>query len=308
MSDDLVERKARGQHGVVTTAQALDLGLDRWGLSAMVKAGRLVRLGRGVYALPSPELETDDGRHEAMARGALLTYPTAALAGVTAVAAHGLPVIGALPKRPRLVSAVPSEVLTQSLILRPRRQASVGDSEWGRAVSVQDAVVQVALEHGTGPGLVAGDAALHAGTVSLKLLEEVAARVEGWPRYGRVRTMMCHLDGRSESPGESLVRLELAVGGIATTPQVEIHDEHGRLAGRVDLLVDGYKLIVEFDGMVKYRDGGTEAVISEKRREDLLRSLGYVVVRVVWADLDKPGKILAAVRKAMATAMPCAAA
>lgn len=308
MSDDLLERKALGQHGLVTTSQAADLGVDRWALSALVAAKQLVRLGRGVYALPAPELETPGGRHEAMARGALLTYPAAALSGITAVLAYGLPTVGELPTRPRLVADLPREVLTQSLILRPRRGECLVPTDWGQTVAVADAVVQVAREHGTGPGLVAADAALHSGVVTVEQLEKVAERVNGWPRYGRVRTMMAMLDGRSESPGETLLRLELTAAGIETTPQVEIRDPQGRLVGRVDLLVKGLKLVIEFDGLVKYRDGGAEALVAEKRREDELRALGYVVVRIVWADLHHPVQLLARVRAAMKLAAPAPAA
>lgn len=40
-------------------------------------------------------------------------------------------------------------------------------------------------------------------------------------------------------------------------------------------------------------------LLMEKRREDALRALGYVVVRVTWADLDHPGRVPAMVRRAM---------
>jgi len=40
----------------------------------------------------------------------------------------------------------------------------------------------------------------------------------------------------------------------------------------------------------------------EKRREDRLRRLGYVVVRLTWADLERPGGVAAAVRRAIKAA------
>lgn len=66
-----------------------------------------------------------------------------------------------------------------------------------------------------------------------------------------------------------------------------ITDEHG---------------IVEFDGKVKYRGDDGTALFDEKRREDRLRSLGYIVVRIIWADLETRGAAVAKVRRAMAAA------
>lgn len=33
---------------------------------------------------------------------------------------------------------------------------------------------------------------------------------------------------------------------------------------------------------------GRQALVAEKRREDRLRDLGFQVVRVTWAELDRP--------------------
>lgn len=38
----------------------------------------------------------------------------------------------------------------------------------------------------------------------------------------------------------------------------------------------------------------------EKRREDALRALGFIVIRVTWADLFEPGRLDAMVRQAKA--------
>jgi hypothetical protein len=51
---------------------------------------------------------------------------------------------------------------------------------------------------------------------------------------------------------------------------------------------------------VKYRgDGGADALLAEKRREDRLRELGYEVVRVTWDELAQPERIHARVRAAL---------
>ena len=57
---------------------------------------------------------------------------------------------------------------------------------------------------------------------------------------------------------------------------------------------------MEFDGLVKYADaGGRTALAAEKHREDRLRSMGYQVVRLTWADLARPQRVEALIRTAM---------
>lgn len=112
-------------------------------------------------------------------------------------------------------------------------------------------------------------------------------------------------DGRAESVGESWLRVLLADLGLpAPLPQAEIRDEHGLLVGRVDFLFEQYGVIVEFDGAVKYADGGPRALLAEKAREDRLRDLGYQVVRVSWPDLSQPAELLAKIRRAIARSGP----
>jgi very-short-patch-repair endonuclease len=90
--------------------------------------------------------------------------------------------------------------------------------------------------------------------------------------------------------------------GFDVTPQVVIPD--GSLTWRVDFLVDGTRVAVEFDGLVKYDTGA--ALVEEKRREDRLRALGYEVVRFAWADLNRPqyvrGQVLQAIARAQRAA------
>ncbi|MBP6526067.1 MAG: DUF559 domain-containing protein [Dermatophilaceae bacterium] len=114
--------------------------------------------------------------------------------------------------------------------------------------------------------------------------------------------MLLFVDGRRESVGESRCAVAMAMAGIEVTPQALIVDEDGELVGRVDFLVTGTNVIVEFDGKVKYASGDPDVLWKEKRREDRLRRLGYVVVRLTWADLERPGGVAAAVRRALKAA------
>ncbi|MFG1911640.1 type IV toxin-antitoxin system AbiEi family antitoxin domain-containing protein [Kribbella sp. NPDC048928] len=138
--------------------------------------------------------------------------------------------------------------------------------------------------------------------------------------------VICELDGvRTTTPARAVVetvrstslpvavsvvdqvlRLRLATPQAMTAPlpQAEIRDEHGKLVGRVDFLFEQYGVIVEFDGAVKYADGGPRALLAEKVREDHLRDLGYQVVRVSWPDLSQPAVLLAKISRAIARSGP----
>ncbi|MGA8046864.1 MAG: DUF559 domain-containing protein [Dermatophilaceae bacterium] len=152
------------------------------------------------------------------------------------------------------------------------------------------------------PGVVSADAALHANLLSHEALAAMIDRVKQWPHSNKASAMLSFCDGRRESVGESRSAVTLAFAGIELVPQVVITDERGRFVARVDFVVKGTKVIIEFDGKVKYGGDDGTALFEEKRREDRLRSLGYTVVRIVWADLETPGAVVAKVQRAMAIA------
>lgn len=110
----------------------------------------------------------------------------------------------------------------------------------------------------------------------------------------RVAELMSPL---SESPGETLTRLELIKAGIPFTEQFPIETEGVRY--RADFAIDGYMIILEFDGDIKYRNDPTHAVLAERKRERALQNLGWTVIRVEWRHLQEPGRVAQMVRDAM---------
>jgi len=165
-----------------------------------------------------------------------------------------------------------------------------------QAIVVQTGQLNVPLD-----ALVAADAALHRATVTAGDLERAVARFKGHPHTSATRRVLTLVDARTESPGESLLRRIMIESGLRVTPQVCVRN--GPVTWRPDFLVDDTMVLVEFDGLVKY--GGTDDLVAEKRREDRLRALGHEVVRVTWADLDRPERIVREIRQAMARARRC---
>lgn len=296
--DAVLVSTAHSQHGMFTTAQASRAGLSAAVLVALVKAGVLRHPGRGLYAVESLAESDAEKWHRQLCAGAFLLYPDAVLAGTSALLAHGITVWGAPLSSPSILRPVKRAGGMGAFWVRPTRGGSV-ETEWGPASPPATALVQHAVDHGIVTGVVSSDAALRQRTVTLDALATELAAVATWPHSSRAASMLKLVDGRRESVGESRCGVELALAGIDVTPQVPIVDEHGNFVARVDFLIDGTRVVIEFDGKVKYATGDPQVLWDEKRREDRLRRLGYVVVRITWAQLERPGAVAAAVRAAM---------
>jgi len=300
--NDLLAAVCSSQAGLFTSSDARRCGYTSGTLRTMERDGGCVRVTRGVYAAHAADLSAEDF-HRRLTRAMLLRYDGRAMAShQSTLMLHGLPVHGVDLRRVQLTSRVGLKTRRGAdyCLHRPVGGAAVEAEGWP-SVHPAVALIQTAIAAGAGAAVVSADAALHRDLVSPADLAQ--ARVLIGSRSGsRAAAVMLELaDSRSESPGESRLRLGLVLRGIRVVPQVVIRDDAGRFVARVDLMVEGTKVIIEFDGMMKYRGvGGEQALIEEKLREDRLRSLGYLVIRITWRDLGDPGRIAARVRAAIA--------
>jgi hypothetical protein len=305
--DELVAA-ALAARGFLSTGDLLR-HLDRATVDRLVGLGELERVRGGMYVDGRRFTAADPvTRHVMTARAvAGLLGSGYAVSHLSAVALHGLPVlrsdlgkvhvslVGAgkcrSDDRLQVYAALPSDLVVD-----------VGGTP---AVAPAVAVVQSAASAGIRAGVVAADAAL-AGRVTRDDLEAAL----GVARVGRGRRAAARVvdmaDGCSESPGESWTRLVLTAAGLPTPElQALIQDETGSVVARVDFLFPAQRVVVEFDGAVKYGGAaqrGQLALIAEKRREDAIRRLGFVVVRLTWGDLSSPERVRALVLAAMRTA------
>lgn len=288
---------AESQDGLFTTAQARTAGITDRGLAGLKGAGTVRSVARAVYALADAVPSDPVDAHRFRVRAGRLLYPDAHPCGVSLLAESGVDVWGARLARADLVRDVRSEVLTSLCRIRPphpgvRPEPGAGDP-------VAAALVPTAFDHGPLAGIISADAALHDELTTAEAIGAVAASVVRWPGAGKVRTMLAMMDGRSESVGESRLRVMLTVAGLRLVPQFAII-EGRRAFAYVDLLVDGTNLCLEFDGRMKYGEG--EVLWREKKREDRIRRLGYGVERVIWADLERPRVLLPRIRREVALA------
>lgn len=273
-----LQRLLAADHGATTSRALAALGLGPAKREALVRHAVLLRVGRGAlvdaaaYALAPPR-EQHLLRAVAIAR----TWPAGvAISHISATPLLDLP----LPIQP------PERVHGCRMSTGQHRRNSVYTIHTGYAgaafthlygVDVLEprfTIMGVAEQLGRDAAVMAADAALQR-AIDLA-------------------------DGRTESPGETRSRLLLLGLGFTPIPQVEIRDVDGDFIGRVDFLLEGTRVIVEFDGMTKY--GSHEDLVAEKRRELRLQRAGYVVVRLVWADLAHPDRVRHLLNGALAAA------
>lgn len=285
--------------GIFTRQDALRAGVRDEVLIGGVHRGLIRRVCRGAYTAPGPRTKGEERR--LLARAALRLYPDGVLLGGTAVAAHGIPLFEVPTAPADLARPIKREATTRHLRLRPLRDEAV-ETAWGPATGLPTALVQLTLDRGVVIGLASIDASLHSKAVTFDQLEQAFDRVTGWPHSGRVRCALDWSDSDSESLGESVTRATLRGAGYHVESQVPIADRDGVIFARVDLGIEGTRVLIEFDGKIKYTDGGPDALFREKKREDRIRALGYVVIRLTWADLFHSERVLRAVRDALAHA------
>lgn len=106
------------------------------------------------------------------------------------------------------------------------------------------------------------DSALHAGEVTLEVLEGLARmHRRGTPR---LRQALQLVDARSESPWETLLRLLHVLAGVPVEPQHELFDADGLFVARGDLWIVGTSTFHEYDG--------AHHLTKEQQRIDLRRA------------------------------------
>jgi hypothetical protein len=151
-------------------------------------------------------------------------------------------------------------------------------------------------------GLVVADSALRLGAAPDRVAEILSAG-SGRRGIARARRVLALADGRSQSPGETLVRLHLHRSDIPT-PDLQVRVGTRRGTFFLDLGWPSRRVALEFDGFVKYSGelGGTapEVVFAEKQRQDAIEDEGWRVLRATWSDLREPALLATRVRRALA--------
>ncbi|WP_435202911.1 hypothetical protein [Janibacter sp. GS2] len=297
--DTRIRALLTGRGQICTTTQLRAVDADEATVARLVREGSLVRLRRGLFAAgPVWQAATPERRLSLRTRAVLLDRPGAVASHASAAVIHGLPLWGVATSTVDLVCTTPRRRVRSGLRLHPwPAGVSPTSTDGVPVVPLPVAIAQMAAECGSIPALVCLDRALHEGAVTTGAVAEAGALLLGPRGRLRIESMIERSDPGCESVGETRTRALLIDLGLPVRTQVTIRDGEG-FVGRVDFLV-GERVVVEFDGMLKYGGAdGRRALQSEKAREDRLRAAGYVVVRLVWADLDDPERVLDLVHRA----------
>jgi Transcriptional regulator, AbiEi antitoxin len=295
---------------LATTRRLLASGYSRTHISTLVKRGKLVRIGRGLYVTgetakafgSSPEgqhvLKTAAAVIQA-GKGAVVSHQSAALLhGIDLIAGPGQDVtITGRPAGGRKGTAgvhlyttpLPVDHVTRTLRL-PVTTAARTVIDLARTMTFTD-------------GVVAADAAIRKGLTSKSQLRAVLAT--GSRRHGMIqaRRVVEFASGLAESVLESIARVAFDQLGLpAPRLQVWITTPDGEAIGRVDFYWEDHATIAEVDGAMKY-DIDPGRARAQLRRDKRLREAGYEVVHLTWHDITaRPTEAAASIRAAFRAA------
>jgi len=286
--------RSLGLHGVFLGAHAISEGV----LTArQLREGPYVRILRGVYCDPS--LPRD---HLLRCRAAALLMPERAVLGGRSAAAvmgapapnYGDPVTVVVPAGEQWRGPVGVRVHRAPLPAEDVRQTEEG---LRHTVVIRTAWDVAALERtATAVGVL--DALLHDGLLEGRQLQHMLRNGGGRWGAARVRRAVELVDGRSQSPPESWVRVACALGGLpAPVPQYDVV-EAGRWLGRVDLAWPEARLIVEYEG--EYHFDGLQVARDDVRFRELIAA-GWRVIRLSAADLRDMDGVVRRIAEALAT-------
>ena len=285
-----------------------------------VAAGRLLRLRQGVYLDAAAWPADPTGQHLALAHAELVAHPAAVMSHQTAALVwdlpsptlirwHELPITVTVPSGGgRRAWSQPSRHLTGLL---PGHHVTKDPQGYG-VTTVARTAVDLATRQQLPEALVLLDAAARQLVAALtvttrradfanprlaKVAVEALREVATVRRIASLAPALGLADPRRETPIESLTAGHLVLAGLPLPEfQASIRSPLGMLYP--DCLWRSARLVGEADGAVKYQD--SSEYVREKEREQVLRDLGFRVVRWLGKEiLMRPDVVMARIAHAL---------
>src|SRR5215207_6992609 len=276
MSLEALEELFAANGGVATTGQVLTV-LTPKALEVGVRAGKLIRVRRGAYALKQPGVPVRLAALD-LASGARVVacmQTAAQMYGFDTEPDDRLHILD-----PGIRMRPSSELMVHQRIGAPLRKIQ------GRlATAPAWTAVEIARTIRRSRALAVLDAALHVECCTSAELSAAVDEQKGRRGIVHVRELVELADGRAESPMESEARLVFIDGGLPLPElQYEIVDLHGNL-WRVDFAWPDYKVVAEYDSVEWHAN--PEGWKHDRMKTASLQECGWTTVPMVVDDVRK---------------------
>ncbi|OBI92247.1 hypothetical protein [Mycobacterium asiaticum] len=269
-----VEQALPDYNGLLTTAQLLTT-LTRKQLAGLVKAGKLIRICRGVYSFSAPDALGRLASLDLLAR-----EPIVACMG-TAAALYGFDT----ENTSRLHILDPGVRMRPSanLMVHQRIGAPLRRVEGRLATAPAWTAIEVARTLRRPRGLATLDAAMHIRACTRNELDAVMREHKGRRGIVQVRELIGYADGRAESPMESEARL-VFIDNQVPTPELQytIVDYYGEV-WRVDFAWPDAMLVAEYDSVQWHQ--GRKALVHDRLKTARLQECGWLTVPITVEDV-----------------------
>jgi hypothetical protein len=289
----------RGQGGVFIGSHAVAAGSVT---RRQLQSGLYRRLLQNVYADPSLTAE-----HRLYARGAMLVMPEdAVLGGRSAAAWYGAPFASS---QDTVLVVVPVDSTWRGprgvrVHRRPVARSEVVIIEDNEGVVRLTTPLRTAWEIAaletipTAVGFL--DAMVRTEDLRIEALERMVAEGRGSWGSRRVAQVVPLVDGRSQSPPESWVRVACVRAGLPVpVPQFEV-TAAGRWLGQVDLAWPEHRLIVEYEGPHHFDE---LQIRKDDHRYGRFVAAGWRVIRLSAIDLRDMAAVVARIAAALGVPM-----
>jgi very-short-patch-repair endonuclease len=282
----VIEDYLRKHDGVITLAQAEEVGLSRHGVNRRVRSGRWRRCSAGVYFVDDRPF-TDAARIRCAVWG---RGRQAAASGLAAAWWHG---ITKYPPDVVEVTVPRAAHRTRCHGIRIRRRdldsADVVERRGLRVTELALTAVEAATRRGGGVSIM--DTALQRHT-DLSHLWTAHLRNKGRHGSPAARRLLQAADGGAKSEAERLFKQLLTRAGISGWKANQ------RVAGyEVDFVFRAAKVAVEIDGFAFH--SGSDDFQHDRIKQNAIALAGWQVLRFTWLDLTEyPERVVAEVKRA----------
>lgn len=289
---------AQRNGGVVTRSEALALGLAPTTLATRVRDGVLVRVARGVYALPGasePDLVILAGACRKL--GAVVSHQSAAVMHTLDRYQHVKPSVSVPRRRSNVYPGVTVHQLTDLT------DAHIVVRDGLPITTPERTVIDLAAVLGKARLERVIDNGLTARRLDLDLLVALFTQLgrRGKPGTAQLRTILSQRGTGYRAPESELERRLIELIRDAQLPAPTLQFQPPWLAptnGRVDLAYPGHQLVIEGDSRRWHTLLNSFEL--DRKRDNAAQLAGWRTLRFIWDEImQEPEKVVRAIAQAL---------